>query len=223
MAILKSNLPIGKISGKLGNLVFRVCNNKTVVSKRPINFKPGSDPASVQRRLRFKTTSGFSKTVLKLNHIREIWKKEAKNMSVYNTIFKYNYHQIFAEDVSDNVTFFPKYGFELICESILFDEDGFIIKVKASDSALPSYAKFIKMSAVLLCKNPIYEHDLNIDFEEFNSNTFSISKEMIIKIFYNDFMKEKYKSYTEFKLFVGFSLFNEDKVFVHHSNTYRVK
>jgi len=223
MAILRTPFPIGKISGKLGNLVFRIRNNKTYVCRSPVSFTPASDPASVDRRLRFKTTSGFSKTVLKLHYVKDVWQKIHKNMSAYNAIFKHNYSKVLPDDLSDVVSFFPGFGVELICDPLLIDEDGFIVKVKPAYPDYPVDAKYIQMVSVLILKNPVYDSEPIIDFEDLNSKPVPVSDEMILKILYFDSIKEKYKMYGAHKLFVAFILLNKNKEFLHHSNTHRLK
>ena len=91
MAQVSGNV-IGNLSGKLGNLSARTVNGKTVLAARPSSFNVSQDPAVVETRQKFSVTATFSKGVLALSTLEEIWKRiKETGMSVFNTIFKNNF------------------------------------------------------------------------------------------------------------------------------------
>ncbi len=91
MAYLSGNV-IGNLRGRLGNLAARVVNGKTVLAARPSSYNASQEPSVVEIRQKFSVTATFSKFVLSLSSLEEIWTKvKNSGMSVFNTIFSHNF------------------------------------------------------------------------------------------------------------------------------------
>jgi len=73
MAILKTN-PLGQLSGRVGNIVFRVVNGKTIVSQRPFYSEHPLSSKEKIRRSKFTTAVRFAKEVNQLPLLHDIWK-----------------------------------------------------------------------------------------------------------------------------------------------------
>ena len=54
---------IGKLRGRIGDVVFRQRNGKVFVSQRPKSFMPGTDEKSVERRSKFAFCAKLSKAI----------------------------------------------------------------------------------------------------------------------------------------------------------------
>lgn len=72
MASLRS--PLGKIRGRIGNLVFKDFENTNLISAAPTGYNVPTDPASVSRRTRFSFVIKLSAALLKLS-VRFFWKR----------------------------------------------------------------------------------------------------------------------------------------------------
>lgn len=91
MASLSGNV-IGNLSGKLGNLSARTINGRTVLAARPSSYNASQEPQSLEVRQKFSVTASFSKSILSLATLDEIWKKvKQTGISVFNTVFKNNF------------------------------------------------------------------------------------------------------------------------------------
>ncbi len=91
MASLSGNV-IGNLSGKLGNLSARTINGRTVLAARPSSYNASQEPQSLEVRQKFSVTASFSKFILSLATLDEIWKKvKETGISVFNTVFKNNF------------------------------------------------------------------------------------------------------------------------------------
>jgi hypothetical protein len=91
LAIVSGNV-IGNLRGKLGNLAARTINGKTVLAARPSSYNASQEPASLEVRSKFAVTANFSKNVLSLTTLEEIWKKvKDSSISVFNEIFRANF------------------------------------------------------------------------------------------------------------------------------------
>lgn len=91
MAILNGNV-IGNLRGRLGNLTARTVEGRTILAARPSSFNVNYDPALVEVRQKFAVTASFAKNILSLATLESIWKTvKESGMTVFNTIFKYNF------------------------------------------------------------------------------------------------------------------------------------
>ena len=122
MAILKEN-PLGIISGRIGELIFRRRNGKIVVYKRP---SPSTKPlsiGSINSRQNFKSLVHFSKYLNSVPLIHDLWIKSTKR----------SYLSIMKANAGSFVDFYPS-KFCQICPPGQFDL--FIFYNKLSDRTL---------------------------------------------------------------------------------------
>jgi len=64
MAISKNNLVTETLSGKVGNIIFKNYNNKTVISKYPDMSKVVKTDKQKENQLRFKAAQAYAKSIL---------------------------------------------------------------------------------------------------------------------------------------------------------------
>ena len=101
MALLTSSL--GNLSGKIGNLVFKVMNGKTYVSKAPGKRKAITDPAKLRHAIKFGTTGKIASAINSVPELQDIWKMEFKTKNgVFTKIFKSIYRQMTRNPFSIN-------------------------------------------------------------------------------------------------------------------------
>ena len=82
----------GRVAGKIGNFTVRTVNGKTFVSTRPKNYKSSTSPKSIEVKQKFAVTSTFTKGVLELPALFQIWKlNKTPKKSEFNMVFSYNY------------------------------------------------------------------------------------------------------------------------------------
>ena len=172
MAQVSGNV-IGNLSGRLGNLSARTVNGKTVLAARPSSFNASQDPAVVETRQKFAVTASFSKGVLSLTALEEIWKRiKATGMSVFNTIFKSNFSFSSTETPTASNIITPA-GFPLPIQTAAVEVD----KITASIPALNTVSVFgtdeINLSANALV---VYHDPINPDDPAFQ--IISLSKEV---------------------------------------------
>jgi hypothetical protein len=111
MAELRKTV-LGKISGAIGDIVFRERDGLNYISTRPNSFMPGSDPVSVARRERFALAVKTSVSINKIPELKFLWSTvKPAGKSVYNYIFKSNYKFISSTEVTDLLKIVPDNGF----------------------------------------------------------------------------------------------------------------
>lgn len=98
---------IGKLSGTLGNMVFRNIGDKVVVYMRPHNQQISYSEESVKNRGKFGLTTLFAKNVRLLPGIEEVWESSnAPGRSTYTKLIKANSKFTTSERItlSNNIT-----------------------------------------------------------------------------------------------------------------------
>jgi len=123
MARLKKAI-LGKISGAVGDILFRIRRNRNYVGTRPSSFIPGTDVNSVNRRRKFRITVKFASAVNKISFLRTLWDKHFPEAFLpLNSIYKTNYPNTVAEDLTNFVQLVPDLGFEIPGHSATFSSD----------------------------------------------------------------------------------------------------
>jgi hypothetical protein len=154
MAVVSGNV-IGNLSGKLGNLSARTVNGQTILAARPSSFNTSQDPAVVETRQKFSVTATFSKGVLSLSALEEIWKKvKASGMSVFNTVFRGNFAFSSTETPTVNNIITPD-GFALPLTTVVTEAD----KFSAVIPALNTHSVFTPEEVGLSVNSLIVYHD----------------------------------------------------------------
>ena len=111
MAQLKKTV-LGKVSGAVGDIVFRQRDGLNYIGLRPGSFTPGTDPASVARRARFALAAKASVSVNRIPALKSLWAGVLTNgISPYNYIFKTNYKYVTSSTISDLLKIVPDNGF----------------------------------------------------------------------------------------------------------------
>jgi hypothetical protein len=111
MAQLRKTV-LGKVSGAVGDIVFRERDGLNYLATRPNSFIPGTDPASVARRQRFALTAKTSVSINRIPELKDLWANAAPSgISPYNYIFKTNYTFVSSSDISNLIKIVPDNGF----------------------------------------------------------------------------------------------------------------
>lgn len=160
MAILNGNV-IGNLSGRLGNLSARTVDGHTILAARPSSFNASQEPAVLEVRAKFAVTANFSKSVLSLPTLEDIWKKvKDSGISVFNAIFKANFGFSGTERPTEQ-NILTKEGFPLQISTAAVDADKITASLPALNLASVFGADEVNLSAnALICyHDPISESD----------------------------------------------------------------
>lgn len=155
MAILNGNV-IGNLRGRLGNLTARTVEGKTILAARPSSFNVNYDPALVAIRQKFAVTASFAKAILSVAALASIWKTvKESGITVYNTIFKYNFGYSGTDKPSANNIITPS-GFGLPVTAAAVAADNITASLDALNTAAVFSADEVGLSAnALVCfSNP---------------------------------------------------------------------
>jgi hypothetical protein len=149
---------IGRLTGALGNMVFRNRNNKTTITMRPKSYKMPMDADAIKRRARFALTGAYSKAVNIFADLKKFWDEHTPNsMTAMNGIFKINYDQITDTDVTTTATMVPLLGVKVVSTNITLTDtslDVTIDPIGTEEEIDTLVEKTIYMAAVIFCKTP---------------------------------------------------------------------
>ncbi|MCX7759548.1 MAG: hypothetical protein N2169_08120, partial [bacterium] len=107
MAKLKKQI-LGKISGKLGDIVFRNTGKTNYIASRPSKFKTPMDENSIERRNKFALCGKFTSLVLSIPELKYFWlQKTPKNKNIFNSLFSIFYPMINNQNIDETITITP--------------------------------------------------------------------------------------------------------------------
>jgi hypothetical protein len=113
MAELKGSV-IGQLRGKLGDLACRIIDGRTILAQRPVSFHVSYTPALVEIRNKFSVAGAFSKNLITISNLYEIWKSVKEDgMSAFNYLVKKNFPESSAEKPTIDNMVTPPDGFAL--------------------------------------------------------------------------------------------------------------
>jgi hypothetical protein len=158
MAQVKKTV-LGRVSGALGDIVFRERYGKNFVGVRPGSFIPGTDPVSVTRRLKFLLAVKFSQAVHSEPALKSLWEfVRPQGMSLFNNIIRNNYAYVDVDSVSDLAKIVPGLGFGISASSTVLTQSD--IQVAINPIGLnthidPLVETRIQLVSVLFFSNPL--------------------------------------------------------------------
>jgi len=131
MAKLKKQV-LGKISGALGDIVFREVNGKNVVGMKPSSFNIPNDPDSLARRAKFALSAKLAQAINKNQKLKDIWAvKSPSGQSTHNFLIKSNYINVLPADLTNLVKLVPDAGFPVSVSSNTISSAGIEINLNS--------------------------------------------------------------------------------------------
>jgi len=219
---------LGKVRGSIGDLTFRQRNGKNVIAMKPSSFTPGSDPASIARRNRFKLTIKIAKVLHNIPFIKSSWNmSKPAGMSAFNFMFKSNYQLVSSDNIIANPLILPEYGFNVENPIGTYNSDSINISfdalgdAKGIDGSIEINAFLVNM---LFLKDPVNSNFdknhvsiiesglISLDLE--NALTFNVAVPNNLSVFYND--------YQEKKIYSVLITADSDNNIVNYSNSFSV-
>ncbi len=218
---------LGRISGAIGDVLFRVKNGKGFVGTRPISFMPGTDTKSVNRRSKFAVANKYAKAVNIIVVLKQLWKQyKTPVQSAYNYIMKKNYHNVTPDDVSDNLMLVPEVGFNVTVTETTVSGNEIKVTIEAIGENAgidPVTETKLQLALVAFYKNPTNDNYSQYGFMPLLSSelatSLTSSLTFIIKI--SDQQSKIFENYLSNKKFFALVTLDTDKKPVHFSNTYQ--
>jgi len=216
---------IGRLTGALGNMVFRNRGSVTTVSMRPKSFLAGTDIKAQNRRARFGLTGMFAAAVNKDASLKRFWDLATPpNMSAANGIFKANYKHITPDDVTDLARLTP--GISVKVSAVSSSMTNVLVSatldVIGTDQKIDLLVeKKIQMVAVIYCKSPLNEDEAKNHFICLKSGkvVLNLTTELAFTIPLMSDETQYFDIYSSQKCFYTFVTLDDDDVPYHFTNT----
>ncbi len=160
MARLKKTV-LGRVSGAVGDIVFREKNGKNFVGLRASSFMPGLDIGSIERRNKFSLSTQLASTINSNPKLKSIWLKSiSPKRNAYVQLIRVNYPNLTVGNVSDFVKIVPELGFIIKTREVILHDDLIsVITDPIGDNAGidPSVELNVQLAAIIFLSNPIDE------------------------------------------------------------------
>ena len=117
---------LGKISGRVGNVVFVQRGNTTFIKKRPGKRSTPYSEKEIAHHRKFGFLCKLAGKVCETGELKYFWKPERWSCrSSYNRIAKENYGRISADTLEGSITLCPQFGFNVSGYKGKITETGF--------------------------------------------------------------------------------------------------
>jgi hypothetical protein len=217
---------LGKISGSVGDIVFRQRNGKNFAMTKPGSFIPGDDPQSIDRRDRFGLTVKFCSQVNSVPYLNALWAKKAPNGAIaYNFLTKTNYKVITPSDITDQAVLVPEFGFSVTVNSaaIVPPQVNAVINPIGTTAGIdPVTEPTIRLVCIVCLSNP---NDEFLDSNAFITmaspgQTTVLDTQLTFTIPYSNQETQIYNAYQDSKAFFALVTLDSDDNPVHYSTTF---
>lgn len=102
---------LGKVSGRVGDLVFRQRDGLNYISVRPRSFIPGTDQASIDRREKFRFAGKLAAVINDLPDLQNVWENHDPSNTPYQNMVKENYPYVDPAGTAGSFKLVPGTGF----------------------------------------------------------------------------------------------------------------
>lgn len=121
---------LGKVSGKLGDLVFRNTRRTNYISSRPVSFNTPQDEYSINRRSRFAMAGKFSSLIISIPDLKLLWQLQAPaGMNIFNYLFRTNYNLVNPDGLTEIVSLTPPRGWIVNSENVTVNQNDIKITI----------------------------------------------------------------------------------------------
>lgn len=163
---------LGKIRGKVGDVMFRITKGQAIVSALPAKRPLSSDPKAVSRRNHFAIAVKLAHAVNYLYPLKFFWNSynissETGFRSALNKIVKENYPNVSDTDILSTASLVPEIGFQITSTGIDLSNSSIEVNLAAigTDKGIDTNVeKFFQLASVVFLKDPVNEAEKPVYF-----------------------------------------------------------
>lgn len=228
------NPALGRISGLLGNFVYRNRNGKTFLSRRPCYSSTQPSIEVVNRRKHFGNNARLSSAIIKLPEVSSAWEKKTYgNYTGYNLLSRANYNFVTPDDVQNGATIFPDFGAYFSERTVKVTKSSVKLVLNSDDQHFENKENsfFIKLLAIICCKDKNVDTLKDLEFIECYSSLTKINRNKTFRLIFSlpsaksekcslkDFQKSIYNDYESHSFLLAFVVYDKNNQFLAHSET----
>ncbi len=161
---------LGKPKGRIGDVVYRNVNGKTVMSEYVANIKISKSKDCVHNRTRFGICTAFAVAASSINPINVIWKNSsAPGRSAYTKLIKANIKLVDDKKPTPLASITPHDGIALSLINVIVNNTSIVVEYKIDRSSSQG------LLAPYTCSLLAYCFDKRTENIEIDDNYFSIT------------------------------------------------
>ena len=216
---------LGKVSGAVGDLVFRMRNNSNFICTRPVSFMPGTDQASIDRRARFGLSCKFARSVNKVAFLKKLWDIfTPNNMLPVTGIMRANYTFVTPNDVTSAASMVPDIGFDLPTQTVMMGPVQVQVvtePIGSGSNINPATEPQVQLAGVIFLKSPKSDKYRPVEFLSitFSKQTTSLTDPLTFVHTMSDVESAIFSRYNSAKGFFALASLNTDDTPVNFSST----
>lgn len=198
---------IGKLSGKLGDLVFRQVNGKSFVSVRPKKYNPTKSEKAKSVRSGFREINLFASTINKNETLKYLWSfSKIKARSSYTKILKSNLEKTPKTGICELNIITPENGFDI--NGSIFIQNSTIQILFSTESIIFNLHEDLKCFVLIFSKDCRKDSFDPFSANLLNNHSFDIQNNNV-QFSFNFELSKKYKTHY---LFVSLVAINANKI-----------
>lgn len=224
---IKTVLGIGR--GKVGGVMFRFINGKTVLSSLPVPRKVSTDPVVINRKKKFGLLVKFAHAVNYIYQLKYFWKAYNTGSlvgfrSAFNKIVKKNYSNVTADDLDNDIMLIPDTGFEVTKTSVTLTNADVTVVLQAigSDKGIDPVQEInFQLALILFMKTPtLPDKDAYHFIHKISAPTLiNLVNPLTFVIDLDNVEKQKFDEYSTKKAFLCLVTTDIDGKPIRYSNT----
>lgn len=224
MAQLKKTV-LGKVSGAVGDIVFREREGKNYIGLRPGSFIPGTDPASVARRKRFLLSLKSGSSINSISQLKSLWSEVTPSgLSPFNYIVKTNYQFVGAGSLTDLFKVVPDNGFGINVTAHSVDRSGVTLNIApvGNNTGIVEIAEPNMMIAgVVFLSSPVDESVGEFSFIRVVSapQMTDLLRDLTFNVAFTSQQQVLFDKYQATNTFIALFTLDANAIPVHYSNT----
>jgi len=226
MAILDNPI-FGTVRGKIGDLIFKLHNGKTIICQMPAKRKASVDISAVNRRKRFALVNKLSQQINKTQDLKPFWYKIAgKKMTVANAITKANYDRVSHNRIV-GIPYLTPESFGYDPSSLIVNHKDSVITVEYDEKRFPFIKNYnedthIRLHSIIYAESPKYTHDPNENFISISSALEQVIKDGVIvfKLTLDSCQENIINSYSKHTMFSALVSYKSLTIPVRYLSTF---
>lgn len=224
MAKLKKQI-FGKVSGAVGDIVFRNRYDSNYISLRPIRFTLPMDERAVARRNKFKAALKLASAMNSIIPLKQVWNDNTSgNNTVFNRMVRGVYPSLVNQLPSENTIITPGNGFAVAVQNIELNQEQLLLMTEALGNDIginTQIEKTVRLVSVLCLSSPantIYPDVVYLPLVSTSQNLV-LNSQLNITVNFNLSEKELLVKYNEKRLLAGLITFDVELQPVSFSDT----
>jgi hypothetical protein len=217
---------LGRVTGAVGDVVFRSKNGKNYVSSKPANVNVSNSPIAVAARSKFRVSIKFAQAISSNHLLKALWlSSKPAYMSAVNFIFRENYSHITQSGINNSASLVPGFGFSVDNPVLSINSDRLRVDINAlgdNTGIVLASEPNLRMMSVVLLTSPTDPSQKPYEFISLSSLNVPTVLDAALSFIANLSSQQEqiFNQYQTRKIFCTIVSLNAEQNAVHYSSTF---